>query len=137
MNRVFHLLLIMALGAAAPVMAQSGLKPLRDVESINAGLIDVQIADLIRHNCASIEGRVIKGLLYFQRLYSEARAMGYDHATIEAFVDDEAERARVDRAAWTYLTAQGVERGQPVTFCTAGMREINTKSRVGSFLIAR
>lgn len=133
MNRVA---LVTCLSFCAASVA-AALPPLREVKEINAGLIDVQIADIIRNECPSIEGRVFKGLMYFQALYEDARKMGYSHEEVKTFVDDPVEKKRVRDAAWAYMAKRGGSAKNTASLCKIGMAEIEQQSRVGSFLKAR
>lgn len=123
--------------AIPAVSLAASLPPLRSVPEINAGLIDVQVADIIRNECPSIDGRVLKGLMYFRALYDEARQMGYSHEEVKTFVDDPIEKKRVRAAAVSYIADQGGTLDNTQSLCRVGMAEIEQQSRVGSFLKAR
>ncbi len=119
------------------VSLAASLPHLRTVPEINSGLIDVQVADIIRHECPSIEGRVFKGLMYFRSLYDDAREMGYSHDEVKTFVDDPIEKQRVHDAAVSYIAEQGGTLENTQSLCRVGKAEIEQKSRIGSFLKAR
>ncbi|WP_157933014.1 DUF5333 domain-containing protein [Roseovarius salinarum] len=121
---------------AAPA-AQAGKPGLAQEDDINAGLLAVGIADEIRDHCPTISGRVFKALFYMNGLKRMARERGYTDDEIDAYVDSDAEKARMREKGEAYLARHGVDRDTPETFCDLGRAEIARGSRIGSFLRAR
>lgn len=122
--------LVLALGAGS-VQSKPGLASETD---INAGLLAVGIADEIRKNCDSIDGRVIKALFYMNSLKQRARERGYSEAEIDAYVDNKAEKRKMRRKGEAYMAAKGVDPEKPETFCDLGRAEIAADTPIGKFL---
>ena len=127
--------LTLALGLAAGSAA--ALEPLSAERHINDSLVAARVADRIRRTCPSIDARLI-------RAYTEARALeryalqkGYSKAQIDAFLDSDAERARIYAAAERYMARAGVREGDVDSFCRAGRAEIAANTIAGSLLVAK
>ena len=131
---ILTVLSCLGFGAAAAADARPGLS---SEDDINAGLLAVGIADEIRKNCDSIQGRVFKALIYMKGLERMARARGYSGAEIDAYVDSDEEEARLRRKGEAYLAAKGVDPSRPDTFCALGQAEIANGSSIGIFLKAK
>ncbi|MEJ6708035.1 MAG: DUF5333 domain-containing protein [Amylibacter sp.] len=116
---------------AGPVSAKP---PLREVQSINDGLLVVGIADKIRKNCDSISGNIFKGIARLRSIHKSALKMGYNKEEIEAFVDDRAEKDRLKDRGRAYLTANGASLNKPETICALGRKEIAMQSSIGTLL---
>jgi len=131
-------ILIAALSAmslfALPLHAQP---PLREVAKIDNALLDLGIADVIRKNCPTISARALKAVFYVRSLQSEARAMGYSDAEIEAYTDSDAEKARMRKRGEAFFAARGVDTSDPQSYCALGQAEIEKSSRIGSLLRAK
>jgi hypothetical protein len=119
----------LTLGLATPAVA---LPPLSENTYINDRLIQARVADRIRKECGSIAAR-------FAYAYSQARALkqyaldqGYSEAEIEAFLDSDAEKARVKGAAEAYLSANGATNEEG--FCALGRAEIANGTIAGSLI---
>lgn len=119
------------LAGAATASAETGL---RFEDDINAGLLAVGIADEIRKNCDSIDGRVVKALFYMRNLRQLARERGYSEAEIDAYVDNKAEKRKMRRKGDAYMAAKGVDSEKTETFCDLGRAEIAANSQIGQFL---
>ncbi len=127
--------LVVAAGAGA---AEARTKPgLANEADINAGLLTVGIADEIRKKCDSINGRVLKGLFYLNRLERMARERGYSQAEIDAYIDNDAEEDKLRRKGEAYMAARGVDFDNPETYCDLGRAEIASDSPIGAFLRAK
>lgn len=101
---------------------------------IENSLLIVMTADLIRKNCDSISARKLKAILYIKGVQRRARALGYSKAEIEHHVDDEGQKARLERISLAYLASKGLDADVPSTFCTVGRAEMAGDSTVGSLL---
>lgn len=118
--------------------ASAVAKPhLRDVKSINDGLLAVGIADKIRKSCPSIRARMFRALNYMNALENSAVEMGYTKAEIKAYVKDDAEKAKMRARGEAYLASHGVIKSDPETYCAQGRVEIANKSQIGALLRAR
>ncbi|UOA27629.1 DUF5333 domain-containing protein [Pseudosulfitobacter sp. DSM 107133] len=130
--KTFVLGATLALSAATATSA--GAKPhLRDTP-IDDGLLAVGLADEIRSGCPDISARMLKALGYLSGLKSQAHAMGYSDAEIDAYRKSGTEKARLKSRGAAYLAANGVVVGQPETYCALGRKEIEKSSQIGSLL---
>ena len=129
---MLHRLAIAAVVCAAPVHAGLGDEP-----AITEGLIALGIAHEISEVCPDIDARRIRGFTYLMGLQSKARALGYSSAEIDAFVDDDAEKDRLEAVARARLAAMGAGRGDVAAHCAVGRAEAARKSPIGRFLNPR
>ncbi len=70
------------------------------------------------------------------RLKSRANALGYSDAEIRAYIESDAEKARMRAKGEAFLSQNGVRYGQPETFCAFGRSEIQKNSAIGALLRA-
>ena len=118
--------------AAAPTAAD-----LRDEPAITEGLIAVGIAYEIGEVCPSIDGRTLRGLGRLMSLRGRAKALGYSESEIEAFVDDDAEKDRLEAVARDRLARMGARPGDAASHCAVGRAEVARGSAVGRLLKVR
>ncbi|MFV0385057.1 DUF5333 domain-containing protein [Paracoccus sp. (in: a-proteobacteria)] len=124
------------LGATAlPAAAQP--VPLSQEKYINDRLIAARIADRIRKECPSIEGRRLFAFGQARKLYDYARSKGYDHDEIVSYIDDDAAKKRVYAVADDYMARNGVVKGDAESYCRLGRDEIARKTVSGSLLSAK
>jgi hypothetical protein len=116
---------------ATPTLANP---PLREVKSINEGLLYVGLADEIRKNCSSISGRIFRGVARLRSIHKSAVDMGYSKQEIETFVDSRAEKNRLKARGKAYLKANGASLSKPETMCALGKKEIAKNTAIGSLL---
>ena len=95
------------------------------------------VANEIDEHCDSIVGLRAKAITKLLQLRSQANAMGYTDAEIRAYVESDAEKARMRARGEAYLAANGVKYGQPETFCALGRAEIARNSAIGVYLKAK
>ncbi len=126
-------IVLAAVLAVQPVWADNRV-PLAEDTRLENGLVVVAIGNYIRRNCGSIEARSVRGLSFLWSLQGRARDLGYSRDEIEAYIDSEPDKARVDRKARAYLSRQGVDFDDPDTFCRVGRAEIAAKSTAGTLL---
>jgi hypothetical protein len=119
---------------ATPVMAK---QPLNKVAAIDDALFDLGVADRVRKNCPTISARLFRAISYVRKLESDAKAMGYSAAEIEAYTDSDADKARLRAKAAKYFKAKGVDTSDPQSYCAFGHAEIQKSSRIGSLLKAK
>lgn len=110
---------------------------LRDVKSINDGLLAVGIADEIRKSCPSISARMFKALRFMNALENQAEAMGYSSTEIKAYVKSPQEKANMRARGEVYLASKGVIKTDPESYCAQGRVEIANKSQIGALLRAK
>jgi hypothetical protein len=101
---------------------------------VTEGLIQTAIAYEISEVCEEIDGRRLAGIAFLWSLQSEARRLGYSREAIEAFVDDDVEKDRLEGIARERLRAMGAVDGEAETYCRVGRAEIAADSRIGQLL---
>ncbi|WP_299814211.1 DUF5333 domain-containing protein [uncultured Jannaschia sp.] len=126
------LLLCVALVFAAPAAAGLG-----EERGITEGLINVGIAYEISEVCPTIGARRVRGLRYLLALRGAASDLGYSRAEIEAFIDDDAEKDRLEAIARDRLAGLGAARGDVAAHCAVGRSEVDRDTQVGRLLAPR
>lgn len=138
MIRLLTLLAILAVPAAAQSVTQAQVnQTLREHPQISAGLFTVALATAIRDICPSIDGRFFRGLSFLNGLQDQAMALGFTRAQIRAFVEDEAEVARMYDRVRAHAAGRGATEDEPETVCVLGRAEIAANSDVGRLLRQR
>ena len=129
-------LLLVASALLWPV-AGHAKPPLRDVDEIDNELYYIAIANEIDKRCDAISGRRFKAINVMWGLKRKANDLGYSDAEIRAYVESDAEKARMRRKGEAYLSANGVSDGKPESFCALGRAEIKRNSAIGVYLRAK
>lgn len=122
------------LTTAAPAAA---LQPLAQERYINDRLVAARVADRIRRECPSIDGRVVLAYMKARELKAYARSKGYSEAQIEAFLDSRADKDRIYAIAEQYMAGKGAVAGDANSFCRLGRDEIARNTVTGSLLRAK
>jgi hypothetical protein len=120
-------------GLPAALAAQER-PPLGEVEVIAEGLIATAIAYEIGERCDGIDGRKLQGIAFLWSLESRARQLGYSRDEIQAFIDDDAEKDRLEAIARQRLRDMGAVEGEWDTYCAVGREEIGKESQIGKLL---
>ena len=115
----------------------AALEPLSQERYINDRLIAARIADRIRRECPSIDGRIVYAYMQARALKKYARDKGYSEAQIDAFLDSRADKDRIYAVAEDYMAKNGVKPGDAESFCRLGRDEIARQTVAGSLLSAR
>jgi hypothetical protein len=110
---------------------------LREIPEIENALFSVAVANEVRKKCDSIGGRMFKGMGVLRRLRARANELGYSDAEIRAYVESDAEKARMRAKGKRLLAASGVSYDKPETFCAYGRAEIAKSSAIGALLKAK
>jgi len=119
------------IGGTNPVFAQT---PLRDVVHVREGIINVGIAYEISEVCPSLSARLFRGIGFLNGLKSHARDLGYSRDEIDDYVNDNAEKKRLEEIARGRLFDKGAIAGQPQTYCVVGRAEMAAGSDIGRLL---
>ena len=127
-------LLILALVLAAPAAARP---PLGENMPIVRQLFAAAVGDRIRKTCPTISAKWVLVMQRAVALERHALRQGYTPDEIDAFLDDEAERAKIDARAAAYLAERGARRGEAEAHCRIGRAEIAAKSPIGELLRSR
>ncbi|WP_239479693.1 DUF5333 domain-containing protein [Actibacterium sp. 188UL27-1] len=110
---------------------------LRDNKVVTDGLVSVGIAIEIGEKCNSISARTLRGISYLNSLKGTARKQGYTDAEIDAFVDNKAEKKRLEQQARAYLKSKGASGGVGQAYCKVGAAEIAAGTAAGRLLRQR
>ena len=108
--------------------------PLKDVARVRDGIIHVGMAYELSEKCGSLRARTLRGIGFLQQLKSHAEELGYSDAEIDAYVDNDAEKDRLEAIARGQLAALGVVPGDEATYCTVGRDQIARETPVGWLL---
>lgn len=119
---------------ATGVSAQAGLQNEKD---INTGLLAAAAAEKIQRECDTISPRWFRARAYMNELKSMATARGYSEAEIEAYVSNDAEKAKMRERRNRYFAAHGASNKNPQSLCVLGHQEIARNSQIGVLLRAR
>lgn len=117
--------------SAGHISAQTALK---DVAQVRDGIIYVGMAYEISERCDGLDARLFRGLGYLRSLRSHASSLGYSEAEIEAYINDDAEKDRLEGIARQQLAILGVVPGDEASYCAVGRDQIAANTRVGWLL---
>ena len=134
MNKTVSLMMASAIAVfamAGPTIARPALK---DVPEVREGIIYAGMAYEISRRCDGISARMWRGMNYLQSLKRRAQELGYSDAEIEAYIDDSAEKNRLEGIARQQLAQLGVVRDDPATYCAVGRSQMAANTRVGWLL---
>ncbi len=112
------------------------LPPLSENDHVVGSLLAAAIGDRVRRECPSISPRILRVLSAAQALKAYARRQGYSEAQIEAFIDSDADKKRIEAHAERWLREAGAVKGDPQSYCAVGLKEIERESLTGSLLRA-
>lgn len=107
---------------------------LKDVAHVRDGIIAVGIAYEISERCSSLRPRLFRGLTYLNSLKNHARSLGYSEDEIDAYINDNEEKKRLEGIARAQLAALGAVVGEEETYCTVGRTQIERGNAVGYLL---
>ena len=122
------------IAAAATLIAAPASADLGDEPRIVEPLIGIGIAYEISEVCPGIDARKIVGLTRLLGLKGTARDLGYSDREIDAFIDDDAEKDRLEAVARERLAALGATRGDVEAHCAVGRAQIAEGGYVGQLL---
>lgn len=129
---------LLALGCvAALAVPAAALEPLSSEKYINDRLIAARIADRIRRECPSIDGRLVYAYQQARALQRYALDKGYTKAQVDAFLDSKSDKQRIYAVAEDYMSRNGVVKGNAESFCQLGRQEIANRTVTGSLLVAK
>lgn len=129
---------MLALGCvAALAVPAAALEPLSSEKYINDRLIAARIADRIRRECPSIDGRLVYAYQQARALQRYALDKGYTKAQVDAFLDSKSDKQRIYAVAEDYMARNGVVKGNAESFCQLGRQEIANRTVTGSLLVAK
>ncbi|PYE84146.1 DUF5333 domain-containing protein [Pseudoroseicyclus aestuarii] len=121
-------------GFAIVAGATAALPALRENDRIREGLIDAAIAYEIGDNCGTLSARLFDGLFFLNGLRNHALDLGYSRAQVDAFIDNDAEKDRLEELARQRFTRLGGTEGDEASYCAVGRAEIARGSQIGRLL---
>jgi len=131
---LISLALISSLAFPAAARSEMNFDGLRNDPTVANGLRWVSAAIQVQDVCPDISPRVLRGLFFLNQLRSHARDLGFSADMISAYVDDPAEKARVDAEALSYLRSEGVVEGDASSYCAVGKDHIARRTQIGVLL---
>lgn len=137
MKRLIKLSFSAAVAAAILAGPASALEPLSQERYVNDRLIAARIADRIRRECPTIDGRLVFAYQQARALQRYALDKGYSKEQIDAFLDSETDKKRIYAVADDYMARNGVVKGNPDSYCKLGQSEIAGRTVTGSLLVAK
>ncbi|SHE64584.1 hypothetical protein SAMN05444339_101967 [Loktanella atrilutea] len=126
--------LFIAAALAASLGQTAQAAGLKDEAEIRDGLLVVGMAYEISEKCGSIDARKLRGITTLLNLKSRARDLGYSSEEIDTYVDDKAEKKRLEGIARAQLVQLGVVPGEEETYCAVGRDQIAKGTGVGRLL---
>jgi len=94
-------------------------------------LVAARTADVIRHKCPTISGRLIHAFFKAEELQASALTHGYSADQLRAFLKDPQARQLVEGRAAARLAKLGAKPGDAPSYCKAGKAEIASGSLAG------
>lgn len=123
--------------AFAAVLAATGAQAQSfpgDIEEVTEGLIAVGMAVELSDRCDSVSARRLRGINFLFGLKSTLEEAGFSNAEIDAYIDNRAEKNRLEGIARDRLAALGVVPGQQSTYCSVARGQIAQGTQVGQLL---
>lgn len=118
---------------AAPALAQA--RPgLPNEPHATAMLVEARVADRVRRECSSIDGRMLRAIQEARQLKAWANGRGYTDDEIRSFLDSREQKDRIYALADARLARNGAVKGQPESYCVAGRAEMEAGTLAGSLL---
>lgn len=130
-------LVLFALVASATTSRADQYDVLRNDAEIENGVLIVAIGDVIRDNCPNIEDRRARSIPFLLGLVRQAQSHGFSRAEVEAYVDNPAERARVEGLAAQWFAQEGADLADPETICAVARSEISAQTAIGRLIRER
>lgn len=116
------------------LMATTAAANPANVERVTEGLIAAGMAIELDDQCGDVRVRMLRGLNFLQGLKSHLSDLGYSNAEIDAFIDNDAEKDRLEGIARQRLSALGVVEGNGASYCTVARGQIDQGTQVGRLL---
>lgn len=130
-KRLIGIMVVVTALSGLPAAAQT---PLKDVAHVRDGIIHVGMAYELSEKCGRISARIFRGLGFLRSLENHARDLGYSEAEIDAYINNDDERDRLEGIARAALADLGVVEGDEASYCTVGRAQIAANTRIGWLL---
>jgi hypothetical protein len=123
---------VLAVGAVSAQDAR--FEKLRADRQVTDGLVLVAIGRRIVKGCDAIQPNRMRAFFFANGLKLRARELGYSDGEITAFIEDEAEKARIDAMSDNWLKARRTHRTDAPGLCRVGAEEIARGTQLGRML---
>jgi len=123
------LALVSCAALAAPAVANPA-----NVARVTEGLIAAGMAIELAERCDDVRVRMVRGLNFLQGLKNHLSSLGYSNAEIEAFIDDDVEKDRLEGIARQRLVDLGATPGNAASHCSVARAQIAQGTQVGQLL---
>jgi len=111
---------------------------LRNTPDLWNALYLAAVVNEIARRCDNLRGPGrFERTRYFLALYNQARRLGFSRAQLEAFVEDQGERARMTGHVEAYFRSKGARSDDPASICALGRAEMAAGTPVGQRLSER
>jgi len=105
-----------------------------DVTEVTEGLIAVGMAVELSDKCDGVSARTLRGINFLFGLKGLLEDAGFSDAQIDAYIDDRAEKDRLEGIARGRLADLGVVTGDSGTYCTVARAQIAQGTQIGRLL---
>lgn len=124
-----------AIVTALPAFAQDArFDKLRADKQVTEGLVLVAIGRRIIKGCDAIAPNKMRAFFFANGLKLRARDLGYTDGQIAAFIDDDAEKARIDALSDAWLKSRGTHKTDRQGLCRVGADEVTRGTQLGRML---
>ena len=113
--------------------AQAQSSP-HEVSRVAEGLIAAGMAIELGDLCDDVSVRTLRGLSFLQGLKRHLRELGFSNDEIDAYIDDDEEKDRLEAIARGRLADLGVVTTEADTYCTVANEQIAQGTQVGQLL---
>lgn len=117
--------------SSGPARAQSSPA---DVTAVTEGLIAAGIAIELGDVCGDISVRMLRGLNFLNGLKGLLKDAGFSDREIDAYIDDRAEKDRLEGIARQRLVSMGAVPGDAASHCRVARDQIAQDTQVGRLL---
>lgn len=104
------------------------------VERVTEGIITAGMAVELAENCDDVGIRMLRGLNFLQGLKNHLTDLGYSNSEIDAYIDDDVEKDRLESIARQRLSALGVVAGNAASHCTVAQGQIAAGTQLGRLM---
>lgn len=105
-----------------------------DVTRVTEGLIAAGMATELDDQCGDVSVRMLRGVNFLWGLKDHLTGLGYSDDEIRAFIDNDAEKDRLEAIARGRLADLGAIEGDAESYCTVARAQIAQDTQVGRLL---
>jgi len=105
-----------------------------EVTRVTEGLIAAGMAIELGDFCNGVSVRLVRGISFLQGLKGDLRDSGFTDAQIDAYIDNDQEKDRLEAIARGRLADLGVVTTEPASYCRVAQGQISQGTQVGQLL---